>query len=183
MEQTIITDMRILPTDVFDNSWMRTVEITTEKIEANRKKYLEELRSGKWTKGCIKSDEYGFPIIESEEDDKGTCACGIIYHLFPKEDGTMTMLHARKSLGITRVECDYIQRSLNDNHLPFSEVADIIERTIFCKDFKKRTDEGDWFRADGDCLCPTCNQPYKLHPNAHGYPWLNTICNGWLVKL
>jgi len=47
----------------------------------------------------------------------------------------------------------------------------------------KRVDEGDYFRADGECECPICKMPYKRHRVLEGYEWLNILCNGWLVKL
>lgn len=58
------------------------------------------------------------------------------------------------------------------------------ESTIPCIDeVLKKIDAGLWFRADGDCLCPVCNEPYKRHKNIEGIEWLTVLCNGDLVKL
>lgn len=47
---------------------------------------------------------------------------------------------------------------------------------------KKKVDEGDWYRAAGDCLCP-CGKEYSRHKNIPGFEWLTILCNGHLVKL
>lgn len=34
-----------------------------------------------------------------------------------------------------------------------------------------------------DCLCPVCGYKYYDHAPVIGYPWLNRLCDGRLVKL
>jgi len=49
--------------------------------------FLSELRSGKYTKGCIKSDEKtGLPIFEKTGDfaENTACSCAIMGMLFGK---------------------------------------------------------------------------------------------------
>jgi len=41
----------------------------------------------------------------------------------------------------------------------------------------------DFARADGNCLCPVCNYPYKRHPNLLKYNWLTVNCSGEYLKL
>jgi hypothetical protein len=147
----------------------------------NREIYLKELRSGKWKKGCIKSDEKGYPIIETPEDDDGACACGIIYHLFPKANGKCTMLNARNSLGITRQDCDYIQYCLNDSPMTFPQIADILERTVFSK-VNPMDENVEVIRAGGECICTTCGKDYDHHPRLPGHNWVTVLCDGGLVK-
>jgi hypothetical protein len=105
---------------------------TTKEIKINRVKYLKALRSGKYKKGCTKSDEKGNPIVETKEDDEGYCACAIMNHLFDPGGRTST-LKAREALGITGKDCGYIQKDLNDSPLSFNEIADKIEIKIFNK--------------------------------------------------
>lgn len=153
-----------------------------DMIKINRTLYLNELRSGKFKKGCIKSDEKGNPIIKTPEDDDGICACGIIYHLFPKPDGKCTMLNARNSLGITRQDCDYIQYCLNDSPIPFPQIADILERTVFSTVDPMKEDV-EVMRAGGECICTTCHRDYDSHPSLPGHNWVTVLCDGRLVKL
>lgn len=49
----------------------------------------------------------------------------------------------------------------------------------------------EWVRANGDCLCRWCHQPYWKHPHAkekehldwEGRPFMHKLCDGLLVKL
>jgi hypothetical protein len=46
----------------------------------------------------------------------------------------------------------------------------------------------DFHRADGNCTCDECGQPYWRHPLSGplsdlGLPFLRRLCNGELVKL
>lgn len=46
----------------------------------------------------------------------------------------------------------------------------------------------EWYRAAGDCLCPVCGHPYRLHPGdpataVDGSLVLEVLCNGDRVKL
>ena len=51
----------------------------------------------------------------------------------------------------------------------------------------------DFIRTSGDCICSTCQQPYRKHrpdfsylvPDGTGqlYPWLHVLCDGTRVKL
>ena len=52
-------ELRVDPLSIWEkDSNFRTVTITEREttVEENREIYLKELRSGKWKKGCIKSD-------------------------------------------------------------------------------------------------------------------------------
>lgn len=106
-------------------------------IEENRAVFLEALRSGKYKKGTIRSDEKGQPIINSKEDDDGYCACAIMCHLFDPEGNTSTV-KAREALGITGEDCRYIQHDLNDSPLTFPEIADVIDERIFQREVRKK---------------------------------------------
>jgi len=46
----------------------------------------------------------------------------------------------------------------------------------------KRVDEGDWYRASGDCVCEACGFPYYDHQPVTGFRWLLKLCNGDLIK-
>lgn len=99
--------------------------------EENRQDFLNALRSGKYKKGTILSDENGFPIINSEGDDEGYCACAIMIDRFVRLGGKHNFKQAREALGITAKQCKYIQTELNDTELTFLEIADQIELKIF----------------------------------------------------
>lgn len=92
--------------------------------------FLEELRSGKYKKGCTKSDKNGYPIFEKEEDKDGCCVCGLMVMLFPLK-GKANFTYAKRQLGVTNAQCNYIQKYLNDSHFSFATCADIIEKEIF----------------------------------------------------
>lgn len=46
-----------------------------------------------------------------------------------------------------------------------------------------------FYRANQDCICLECGEPYWKHPMDNHYlsfqdePWLHILCNGDLVKL
>lgn len=46
-----------------------------------------------------------------------------------------------------------------------------------------RIERGDWKRVSSLSVCETCGLEYTRHAPVIGYPWLNRICNGDLVKL
>lgn len=46
-----------------------------------------------------------------------------------------------------------------------------------------RVEQGDWFRAGGDCICEKCGCTYYQHTHVIGYRWLRRLCDGTLVKL
>lgn len=48
---------------------------------------------------------------------------------------------------------------------------------------QRLVEEGNWYRADGSCVCPSCDDEYQYHPAVEGYDWLNRLCTGDLVKL
>jgi hypothetical protein len=48
---------------------------------------------------------------------------------------------------------------------------------------KQRVDEGDYLRADGSCLCPTCGNEYRQHPSWEECDGFVLICTGLVVKL
>lgn len=106
-------------------------------IKNNRILYLAELRSGRNKKGTILSDSNGFPVINSEPDNDGHCACAIFTEMFGSTPGSskLSISKATKAIGISPKECSYIQYKLNDTNLGFSEIADRIESEVFamCK--------------------------------------------------
>lgn len=104
--------------------------MTKEQIQLNRTKFLNELRYGPYKKGTIRSDNKGKPIIESKEDDEGSCACAVMVHLFDPLS-TSSTYKSRKALGITGQQCYYIHNELNDSPLTFPQIADRIEKEIF----------------------------------------------------
>ncbi len=49
---------------------------------------------------------------------------------------------------------------------------------------KENIDNGNWYRADGRTLCPTCEKEYRKHKTInYTTPILTILCNGDLVKL
>lgn len=46
-----------------------------------------------------------------------------------------------------------------------------------------RVERNDWQRAGARSLCSTCGCEYIQHAPVIGYPWLNRLCDGSLVKL
>ena len=46
-----------------------------------------------------------------------------------------------------------------------------------------RVERGDWKRASGACICEVCRQEFFDHAPVVGYPWLQRLCDGRLVKL
>lgn len=102
-----------------------------KKIAKNRRFFLSELRSGKYNKGTIQSDEQtGEPIINGI-DDEGSCACAIMHDLFYDYEGTQHHRNYLQALGITPQECRFIQQKLNDTDLSFEEIANQIETLVF----------------------------------------------------
>lgn len=100
-----------------------------------RNLFLAELRSGKWRKGCIKSNEStGKPIFEKEDDfgDNTACACAIMGNLFGQQSsGKISLPKATKALGLKATDCRFIQREINDRKSTLKEDADIIETLFF----------------------------------------------------
>lgn len=46
-----------------------------------------------------------------------------------------------------------------------------------------RTDDGDFLRASGDCICPVCGHLYREHPEWKECPTFVLICDGSVMKL
>lgn len=106
--------------------------MTKSEIKINRDKFLKELRSGKYNKGCISSDENGKPIINNEHDDDGHCSCAIMGEMFGQiQNGTISLPKAMKKLGLTTKDCNYIQHEINDKPTLLSDDADRIEKEVF----------------------------------------------------
>jgi len=95
----------------------------------NRAFFLAELRSGKYKKGCVKSDKKGKPIIKTKKDNDGYCSCAVMVHLFG--GAKFSLPNAVKALGITPKDCTYIQKYINDTDLNFTQQADRIEKEVF----------------------------------------------------
>lgn len=57
------------------------------------------------------------------------------------------------------------------------------ERQKPYKPDKKRVDNGDYVRASGLTICPTCGFEYFDHAPVTGYEWLTRLCDGRFVKL
>jgi len=108
--------------------------IINSEIRQNRALFLSELRSGKYSKGCIKSDEKGNPVFENDSEKEGHCCCAIMAHLFGwTPTGILSLSRATKALGITSKECKIIQSEINDRNSTLIEDADVIENKIFNK--------------------------------------------------
>jgi hypothetical protein len=106
----------------------------TNQQQINRLKFLEELRSGIHKKGTIRSDERGMPVIETEADNDGHCACAIFTEMFGDTGNEkLSIATACKAIGISTKECGYIQQKLNDTGLNFNQIADHIESEVFSK--------------------------------------------------
>lgn len=107
-------------------------------IEGNRNLFLSEIRSGKYTKGCTKSDETtGKPIFEKESDyaENTACACAIMGNLFGEQpNGKISLPKATKALGLKPTDCRFIQQHINDRKSTLKEDAEIIETLFFNKE-------------------------------------------------
>lgn len=51
------------------------------------------------------------------------------------------------------------------------------------KEVERRVIEGEYLRANGNCICSICQQEYKKHSILLKYSWLIILCDGQLVKL
>lgn len=104
-------------------------------IEDKRNLFLSELRSGKYTKGCTKSNETtGEPIFEKESDyaQNTACACAIMGNLFGEQpNGKISLPKATKALGLKATDCRFIQQHINDRKSTLQEDAEIIETLFF----------------------------------------------------
>lgn len=101
-------------------------------IENNRALFLKELRSGKYKKGTIKSDEKGNPVIEKPEDNDGACACAIMGQMFGQtSSGRISLPTAAKALGLDNKACGFIQSEINDTPDDFNTIALRIEELVF----------------------------------------------------
>lgn len=108
------------------------IPTVSSSVIVNRRLFLSELRSGKYKKGTIKSDDKGFPIFETEEDKHGHCCCGIMGEMFGQtEKGKISLPKAMKELGLKRKDCEFIQKDINDNNSTLVENADRIEVEVF----------------------------------------------------
>jgi hypothetical protein len=105
------------------------VGAVSSSVIANRRLFLSELRSGKYKKGTIKSDEKGYPIFETEADKEGHCCCAVMVELFGTEKYSLPK--AMKVLGLKRQDCQFIQQDINDNSSTLIENADRIEAEVF----------------------------------------------------
>lgn len=104
-------------------------------VESNRKLFLAELRSGKYKKGTIKSDSKGNPVITSESDNDGYCACAVMGHLFGKQpSGHISLTKAASALGLDNKACAFIQKHINDTADDFQAIATKIEKLCFDDD-------------------------------------------------
>ena len=101
----------------------------SSSVIANRRLFLSELRSGKYKKGTIKSDEKGYPIFETEADKEGHCCCAVMVELFGTEKYSLPK--AMKALGLKRQDCQFIQQDINDNNSTLVENADRIAVEVF----------------------------------------------------
>jgi hypothetical protein len=106
------------------------IRLRPEIVSHNRQFFLQALRSGKFKKGTIRSDEKGRPVVEFDGDE-GYCACALMSDLFLITDGVRSNRNYLRALNLTTEQCRYIQQDLNDSPLTFAEIADRIEREIF----------------------------------------------------
>ncbi|HEX8177878.1 MAG TPA: hypothetical protein VF543_22505 [Pyrinomonadaceae bacterium] len=111
----------------------QTQKLSVEEIDRNRGLFLKELRSGRYKKGTIRSDERGRPVVESDADN-GYCACALMHDLFFDYNGQRSDRNYLLALDLTPVQCRFIQQQLNDSPLTFPEIADRIEREVFNKE-------------------------------------------------
>lgn len=57
-------------------------------------------------------------------------------------------------------------------------------RPIATQEQIDKMDNGEMYRASGDCICEKCGKLYYDHDYfAEPYEFLNILCNGDLVKL
>lgn len=53
----------------------------------------------------------------------------------------------------------------------------------FDRPIRIRIDRGDYIRASGAAICLVCGCSFLEHTEARGFPTLNILCDGRLVKL
>ena len=108
---------------------------SAKEFVEKRKLFLETLHSGKYKKGCTKSDEKtGKPIFKKASDyAKNTaCACAIMGNLFGQQpNGKISLSKATKALGLKATDCRFIQKQINDRKSTLQEDAEIIETIFF----------------------------------------------------
>lgn len=116
-------------TDTKETEKQCDIHVVIGSVPQNRSLFLSELRSGKYHKGTIKSDDKGLPIFEKETDKEGHCCCAVMVELFGGDKYSVSK--AAKAIGISTKECSYIQREINDNDSTLFENADRIELEVF----------------------------------------------------
>jgi hypothetical protein len=109
---------------------MSKQKLPAETVEENRRFFLSELRSGKYPKGTIRSDERGRPIVKSDADE-GWCACALMVDLFYEMGGVEHEHSFRRALNLTAQQCRFIQQDINDTPDGFDVIADRIECEVF----------------------------------------------------
>lgn len=122
-------------TDNLEQNQPLSLAAVSGSVIEKRNLFLAELRSGKWQKGCIKSDEKtGKPIFENADDfgENTACACAIMGNLFGRQSsGKISLPKATKALGLKSTDCRFIQREINDRKSTLQEDAEIIETIFF----------------------------------------------------
>ena len=88
--------------------------------EENRRLFLHALESGRYPKGPIEVDVRGRPVGPVVS---GWCAVGLAYTLFHDPSRPGSLVPVRQALGVSRSHMWYLQNTLNDSDLLFSEIA------------------------------------------------------------
>ena len=70
-----------------------------------------------------------------------------------------------------------IDLETRDRHDSFGNCEDLLSLEA-----KQKLDNGEYYRASGDCKC-SCGISYYKHPPVMGALWLRELCNGDFVKL
>jgi hypothetical protein len=108
--------------------------MTTAEVKRNRATFLDAMRSGKYPKGTIETDDRGRPINHVVTNgDEGHCAVGLMAHLFYEYKGVESPRNYLIALDITTRDARKIQQEWNDSPLTFPEIADKVEAEIFNK--------------------------------------------------
>lgn len=103
-----------------------------KQVAINRELFLEKLKDPTLVKGTTKSDERGRPVFDNENDKMGHCCCGVMSEMFGQTStDRLSLPKAMRALGLTAVDCRFIQREINDAGGTLADNSDRIRFEVF----------------------------------------------------